>query len=712
MGLTIKKQTFFRILILNIYRLHGPSHALRFRVATLNMKSLLNFWGRIGLGLKLSVSNFVLLALLTGTLIAAIGYTVSNAIQDREEREMAVRSQLLLELIANADRDVRRRTSQLSQSFNKLLSGKLELLPATVEINNQPAPLMLHNGRPVNLDFGLVDPFSSAANAVATVFARDGDQFIRINTSLLDKSGQRVVGTLLDPQHPAYQAARSGQPYTGLATLFGRQYMTHYAPLTDSTGAVIGLSFVGIDFSELFNNLKESIRTLKVGDTGYYYVLNTAPGNDYGKLIIHPVSEGQNILDSTDADGRYFIKDILQQRNGINYYPWINEALGETRAREKLVAFAEYPEWNWLIAGGTYVDEYTQDIHELLLYFVLFGLAGLLVVCLLWFALIQKMIIQPVAAVKEVAETIATGNLTAVMHTNRRDEIGHLMGAINKITHGLARVVDVVRSNSNSVATASAEIAQGNLDLSARTESQASALTQTAASMEELEATVKQNADNAGTANQLAVQASTVAQRGGQEVSHVVETMEGINASSRRIADIIGVIDSIAFQTNILALTAAVEAARAGKHGQGFAVVASEVRSLSARSAAAAKEIRELINESVQQVEEGSRIVHQAGVTMSQVVESIRRVTDIMTEISAASNEQRSGVEQVAEAVTQMDQATQQNAALVEQMAAAAASLQQQSDDLVNAVSVFQLSGHDNNRSGLAYTQPPKLSLV
>lgn len=248
------------------------------------------------------------------------------------------------------------------------------------------------------------------------------------------------------------------------------------------------------------------------------------------------------------------------------------------------------------------------------------------------------------------------------------------------------------------MASASAQIAQGNHDLSARTESQASALEQTASSMEELSATVRQNADNARQANQLAQNASTVAVEGGEVVGRVVDTMKGINESSRKISDIIGVIDGIAFQTNILALNAAVEAARAGEQGCGFAVVASEVRSLAGRSAEAAKEIKGLINDSVLRVEQGTALVDQAGVTMTEVVSSIRRVTDIMGVISAASNEQSLGVAQVGEAITQMDQATQQNAALVEEMAAAAGSLKSQAQELVQTVAVFKLGALDAHR--------------
>ncbi|BDT67816.1 methyl-accepting chemotaxis protein I [Comamonadaceae bacterium OS-1] len=305
--------------------------------------------------------------------------------------------------------------------------------------------------------------------------------------------------------------------------------------------------------------------------------------------------------------------------------------------------------------------------------------------------LLSGSITGPLAQASAVARQVASGDLSARIDNQRTDELGELLSSLQSMQTSLVQVVSNVRSGSESVSTASAEIAEGNNDLSARTESQASALEQTAASMEELSSTVKQNADNARQANQLALSASSVAIQGGQVVGQVVETMKGINESSRKISDIIQVIDGIAFQTNILALNAAVEAARAGEQGRGFAVVASEVRSLAGRSAQAAKEIKSLIGASVERVEQGSLLVDQAGVTMTEVVNSIRRVTDIMGEISAASNEQSLGVAQVGEAVTQMDQATQQNAALVEEMAAAASSLKNQAHDLVQVVAVFNL---------------------
>jgi len=306
---------------------------------------------------------------------------------------------------------------------------------------------------------------------------------------------------------------------------------------------------------------------------------------------------------------------------------------------------------------------------------------------------IIRSITRPLAQAVQAADRVAAGDLSGDIVVQSRDETGHLLSALQRMQQSLVNTVTTVRGIAESVASASAQIASGNNDLSARTEQQASALEETAASMEELGSTVRQNADNARQANQLALSASTVAVQGGDVVAEVVETMKGINASSSKIADIISVIDGIAFQTNILALNAAVEAARAGEQGRGFAVVASEVRSLAGRSAEAAKEIKSLITASVERVEQGTLLVDKAGATMTEVVAAIRRVTDIMGEISAASSEQSAGVGQVGEAVTQMDQATQQNAALVEEMAAAASSLNSQAGELVNAVAVFRLAG-------------------
>ena len=351
------------------------------------------------------------------------------------------------------------------------------------------------------------------------------------------------------------------------------------------------------------------------------------------------------------------------------------------------------------------VNHGDQVYHNATLWITIVSVLAVIAAVIMAMSLV-KAITGPLLRAVRAADSVADGDLSQTIEFEGKDETARLLEAMQRMQASLVHTVGSVRSGADSVATASAQIAQGNADLSSRTEEQASSLEETSATMEQLNATVRQNADNAAQANQLAQSASQVARDGGQVVGEVVTTMRGIEDSSKRIADIISVIDGIAFQTNILALNAAVEAARAGEQGRGFAVVAGEVRSLAQRSAEAAKEIKSLISDSVERVQSGTQLVDRAGQTIQDIVTSVQKLADLVGEISSASREQSSGISQVGEAVTQLDQATQQNAALVEESAAASESLKVQAAQLLSAVASFKLSANAEVQQRVHTTTP------
>jgi len=428
--------------------------------------------------------------------------------------------------------------------------------------------------------------------------------------------------------------------------------------------------------------------------------LEKTPASDAGKAIRAKMKEARlaarpltdRVIELAKANKDAEALDMLMKQAGPATQKW-QDALDEyvhyqNESTKKDVASAD--------------QDYAQSRNIM---FILTGVALVLGGLISW--LLTRSITRPINEAVKVAQAVAEGDLTQRIEVKSGDECGLLLQALKDMNESLYKIVSEVRDGNDAISTASKQIASGNADLSQRTEEQASSLEETASSMEELTSTVKQNAENAKQANQLAAGASDVAVKGGTVVGQVVQTMSSINESSKKIVDIISVIDGIAFQTNILALNAAVEAARAGEQGRGFAVVATEVRTLAQRSAAAAKEIKQLISDSVNKVEDGTRLVDEAGKTMDEIVSSVKRVTDIMAEISAASQEQSSGIEQVNQAVAQMDEVTQQNAALVEEAAAAAESMQEQAQSLTQAVSVFKLS-HNDARNGAQAHEPAR----
>jgi methyl-accepting chemotaxis protein len=673
------------------------------------MKTILNprNWG---VGTKITVFTFGLISLILAILLTLINMSTSAMLKERAQANVANTFGGISNTVEVFNTAMTNEASSFARLFAAGFSGgEFTLDPSTtVEIAGKPTPSLKHGGKTLNLDFSIPDKFTNDTGVVITIFAASGEEFVRVTTSLKKENGERAVGTQLDHAHPSYSLLRAGNNYIGLATLFGKQFITQYDPIKDASGKVIGVLFIGLDISKNMNMLKEKIKAIKIGDTGYVYVVNAAPGKNQGVELVHPTKEGTNVLDLKSSDGRPFIKEMLDAKEGSMTYQWADKD-GES-PREKMVDFHTFKPWNWLIVGGTYTEEITKEAAQLRNRYALLGLVSLALFAVVLFLLVRTVVSRPLARAEEAATRIAQGDLDVHLEIHNKDEIGLVLRSLNGISDNLSNVVGQVRRGAEQITSASGEIASGNLDLSQRTEEQASSLEETAASMEQLSSAVKQNADNAAQANQMALAASGIAAKGGEVVAQVVDTMGSINASSRKIVDIISVIDGIAFQTNILALNAAVEAARAGEQGRGFAVVASEVRNLAQRSATAAKEIKALIDDSVSKVDVGSQQVAKAGTTMQEVVDSVRRVTDIMAEISSASEEQRAGIGQVHEAIAQMDQVTQQNAALVEEAAAAAHALQDQAHELEDVVKTFKL-GSNQGSSAKRREQPHRLAL-
>ncbi|PLZ00854.1 methyl-accepting chemotaxis protein [Burkholderia sp. WAC0059] len=643
----------------------------------------------------------VLLAAFAWALTAAAGHLVDRQVRARiTEKDQSIAATIKLfdqTLTAEVGRSMALFASFLPADYTLDDTQK-------VDIGGVATPTLKAGDQVLNLDFQIPDQFLQRSGAIATVFARTGDDFVRVTTSLKKQDGSRAVGTLLDRASPAYATLLANRTYTGLATLFGKQYITQYRPVDDASGRVVGALFVGIDIGTQMAAIEAGIGALKIGASGYYFVIDASPGPARGRFVVHPAAAGQR---SDDANAPY--TKMLDAGEGQLEYTSADATLGETHARAKLVSFVTVPEWQWLVGGVAPEDEIMADVTATRDRFFALGFVLVLVFAALFALFARRLVSRPLDAAAHAAGQMAAGDLSvrigaeAGAHTDtkagtrpaRADEIGRLTHAIDGIGEGLARIVAQVRSASAQMRDGTGRIAAGSGEIAARIASQAGSLEQTAASMEQITSTVQQNADHAARANTVATGAAQAALDGGRAVERVVATMTDIGTASRKISDITGVIEGIAFQTNILALNAAVEAARAGEHGRGFAVVAAEVRALAQRSAAAAKEIGTLIAESTATVDAGYRIAEEASATMQGIVTRVEEVRTIIGEISVASREQSGGIEQVNAAVTQIGETTQQNAQLVVEARHAAATLNEQAAHLAELVSVFRVGDAD-----------------
>ncbi|NIF45032.1 HAMP domain-containing protein [Burkholderia sp. Tr-862] len=650
--------------------------------------------GRVSVGARLAALACALVALLFTVFAWTLAHFAGQQLAEEAHLRIVDKEQSIRAMVDLFDKALTAEANRSMSLFASFLPADFSLDPArTVDIGGVPAPTLFAGGQPLDLDYAIPDQFLKKSGAIATIFARDGDDFVRITTSLKKQDGARAVGTKLDRAGPAYAPLVAGRSYTGLAKLFGRPYITQYKPVTDATGRVIGALFVGLDIGTELKLVEDGIRSLKIGDNGYYFVLDASQGPSRGTFVVHPDAAGQPA-----DDKRAPYAQMLAAGEGRLAYTSTDPAAHDGGPTAKFVSFTTIPQWQWLVGGIALDDELLATMRATRNRFLMIGAVLVAAFATLFVIVVRRVVSRPLEAAARASERYAAGDLSvrirdgAAAHGSAgNDEIGRLVQAVDGIGDGLARIVAQVRNSSADIAHGTVGIAAGSGDIAARIATQASSVEQTAASMEQITAAVQQSAEHAAQANALVADASAAATNGDAAVQRVVATMDDIGRATRRIAEITGAIEGIAFQTNILALNAAVEAARAGEHGKGFAVVAAEVRALAQRSAAAVKEIDALSTESSTTVEQGYRIADAARGTMRDIVARVDQVRTLIGEISAASREQSTGIEQVNLAVTQIGEATQQNATLIADAERAAVALRDQAAQLSDAVSVFRL---------------------
>ncbi|AZQ56461.1 methyl-accepting chemotaxis protein [Burkholderia cenocepacia] len=650
--------------------------------------------GRVSVGARLAALACALVALLFTVFAWTLAHFAGQQLAEEAHLRIDDREQSIHAMVDLFDKALTAEANRSMSLFASFLPADFSLDAArTVDIGGVAAPTLLAGGQPLDLDYSIPDQFLKKSGAIATIFARDGDDFVRITTSLKKQDGARAVGTKLDRAGPAYAPLVAGRSYTGLAKLFGRSYITQYKPVTDATGRVIGALFVGLDIGAELKLVEDGIRSLKIGDNGYYFVLDASQGPSRGAFVVHPDAAGQ-AADNTRAP----YAQMLAAGQGRLAYTSTDPAAHDRGPTAKVVSFTTIPQWQWLVGGIALDDELLATMRTTRNRFLMIGAVLVAAFATLFVIVVRRVVSRPLEAAARASERYAAGDLSVrirdganVPDSAGNDEIGRLVQAVDGIGDGLARIVAQVRNSAADIAHGTVGIAAGSGDIAARIATQASSVEQTAASMEQITAAVQQSAEHAAQANALVADASAAATNGDAAVQRVVATMDDIGRATRRIAEITGAIEGIAFQTNILALNAAVEAARAGEHGKGFAVVAAEVRALAQRSAAAVKEIDALSAESSTTVEQGYRIADAARGTMRDIVARVDQVRTLIGEISAASREQSTGIEQVNLAVTQIGEATQQNATLISDAERAAVALRDQAAQLSDAVSVFRL---------------------
>lgn len=632
-------------------------------------------------GAKLASCASLLVGSLFIIFTLALTYSAGKQVDSLAVSEMNEQAAGVADMIEMVNTSLNTEVDSYTRLFTNFLPTDFALdNTGDAHIGSLAVPVLKAGGKALNLDTSIPDDFLQRTGAVSTIFARSGNDFVRVTTSLKKQDGTRAMGTVLDPTSPAYGNIMTGKSFSGLATLFGKRYITKYQPVTDSGGQVIGILFVGVDITKQYGDIREKILSKHIGSDGHVFVLSSAIGPQLGSYLVHASDEGKK----PDWPANVF-EQMTRSNNGQASY---QNAAGN----EQFMVYTTIPSWRWIVVVSTDRNSLTAEVHKTRDMFLIIGMIALLAFVLLFLGLARRLVSRPLVDAVSLAERFANGDLLARSEHHRVDEIGSLMSALNGIGQGLEKIVGEVRQVSSQVLHDTENLAVDSAQITRQIATQASSLEETSASIEQLTSTVQNNAHNASQATLLVQKTATAVKEGASAVSNSVTSMGAIKQSSQRISDITTLIETIAFQTNILALNAAVEAARAGEQGRGFAVVASEVRALAQRSSRAVKEIEELIADSLQKVEEGHQGAEKTQQKMRDILESIEGVETLMKDIDTASHEQSIGISQVNIAIMQIGKATQENATLVEHSQHTADALGNQGRHLSEVVSVFKIS--------------------
>ncbi len=539
-----------------------------------------------------------------------------------------------------------------------------------------------------------IDRYTRSTGAVATFFVRQGDDFLRVSTSLKKQDGTRAAGTLLDRKHPGYANVLAGHSYTGPAVLFGRNYMTHYLPVKNAAG-ISGIYFIGIDFTEGIKNLKDKIRSIQVASTGFIAIFEGPGSVNAGNCIVHKSKdlEGTSLSHLRDIGGGEYVKSMISRKNGTMQLR-LERAGTDQLAGNVLTVFSHYEPWNWVIASNAEESRLIAS-GTTLRDFIFAGF--LICCCLLLIALlisVKRIIIVRFRRLILMADNLAAGagDLTVRLDEAGSDEIAEMSAGFNRFLDGFENMVKDILAESRSLVRSVEAINQGNQSLSQRTTEQSSSLEEIASTIEESLNSLNRMTENASTANKFMIEQAERAEEGNSVAAEAVNAINEINSSSSKIMEILNMIREITFQTNLLSLNAAVEAARAGEYGRGFAIVASEVRNLAQRSASAAGDIENIINDSIEKIRLGTSMVKKTSEALNTIASSVKEISGIISEVSRTSSEQRQEMAQINSGVSEIDKTTQQNAALVEETASLSEEMFERAKKLMNMLESFHVS--------------------